>query len=76
MKNVLESRLFGIDRDSTLIEKALLNQAVNQTNRVLLLRILAKVEKIDIEKLAKESVEMDVDNLNKQVDEMQKFVIG
>jgi hypothetical protein len=75
MDNVLESGLFGIDRDRTLVEKALINHAVNQTNRVLLLRILSKIEGSSMIDILNESSEMDKSNLLKQVDEIPKFVM-
>ena len=75
MENVLESGLFGIDRDRTLVEKALINHAVNQTNRVLLLRILSRFDGSSMIDLLNESSEMDKSNLLKQVDEIPKFVM-
>jgi hypothetical protein len=75
MESVLESGLFGIDRDRTLVEKALINHAVNQTNRVLLLRILSAVDGSSMIDLLNESFEMDQKNLAVQVDELPKFVM-
>lgn len=75
MENVLESGLFGIDRDRTLVEKALINHAVNQTNRVLLLRILSAIDGSSMIDLLNESFEMDQKNLAVQVDELPKFVM-
>ena len=75
MENVLESGLFGIDRDRTLVEKALINHAVNQTNRVLILRILSKIDGSSIIDLLNESYEMDKSNLLTQVDEIPKYVM-
>ena len=75
MDNVLESGLFGVDRDRTLVEKALINHAVNQTNRVLLLRILSRFDGSSMIDLLNESSEMDKSNLLKQVDEIPKFVM-
>lgn len=75
MENVLESGLFGVDRDRTLVEKALINHAVNQTNRVLLLRILSKVDRCSIVDLMNEASEMDQKNLSRQVDELPKYVM-
>jgi hypothetical protein len=75
MDSVLESGLFGVDRDRTLVEKALINHAVNQTNRVLLLRILSAVDGSSMIDLLNESFEMDQKNLSVQVDELPKFVM-
>lgn len=75
MENVLESGLFGVDRDRTLLEKALINHAVNQTNRVLLLKILSSIDGSSMIDLLNESFEMDKKNLSVQVDELPKFVM-
>ena len=75
MDNVLESGLFGVDRDRTLLEKALINHAINQTNRVLLLKILSAIQGTSFADLANESHQMDMDYLSKQMDELQKYVI-
>ena len=75
MENVLESGLFGVDRDRTLLEKALINHAVNQTNRVILLKILSTVEGSSMTDLLNDSFEMDKKHLSAQVDELPKFVM-
>lgn len=75
MQNVLETGLFGVDRDRTLVEKCLINHAVNQTNRVLLLRILSRLEGCSLIDLMNESSKMDADYLSKQVDELEKYVM-
>jgi hypothetical protein len=74
MDNVLESGLFGVDRDRTLLEKAIINHAVNQTNRVIL-KILSTVEGSSMTDLLNDSFEMDKKHLSAQVDELPKFVM-
>jgi hypothetical protein len=74
MDNLLDSQLFGIDKDSTLIEKALINHAVNQTNRMILLRMLSKVENVCIDALIEEFSKMDVQNLETELNRIDKYV--
>jgi hypothetical protein len=71
---LLETGLFGIDRDSTLIEKAIINHACNQTNRMLLVRILAKMENVSIQSLIDESHQMDMTNITNEIDGIKKYV--
>lgn len=75
VSELLDSGLFGIDRDSTLLEKSLINQAVNQTNRVLLIRILSRLEGCSNTDLLNECSSMDTDNLKRELERMQKFPI-
>lgn len=75
MQSILDTGLFGVDRDRTLLEKSLINEAVNQTNRVLLLRILSRIEGCSMIDLMNEASEMDKNHLSKQVDALEKYVM-
>jgi len=70
---LLGSGAIGIDAKRFILDQTSINSAMLQTNRILLCRILSKLEKVSPDQLLEESSVMDELNLVALIDGAEKF---
>ena len=73
LQHLIDAGLIGIDSGNFVVDQSALLSAMEKTDRLLLLRILAKVEKVDITTLLNESIDLDTKHLSDLLDSLPKY---
>lgn len=69
---MLNSGVIGIDGDSFVFNQTAILSAMSKTDRQLLVRILAKVSKLDAGQLLQESIQSDIQYLTELMESTSK----
>lgn len=75
LKNLLSENVLGVDCNRFVLDQTTLIAAMQRTDRVLMLRILSKIENRPLESLIEESGELDKKHLIQIVSDAEKFVM-
>lgn len=75
LKNLLSENVIGVDGNRFLLDQTTLIAAMQRTDRVMMLRILSKIENRPLESLINESGELDKKHLIQIVSDAEKFVM-
>lgn len=74
LNELLNSGSIGIDKDRFLVDQTTLISAMKRTDRIFLLRILSKVEKVSFDELLDQSLECDSQHIIQIMNDAEKFV--
>lgn len=74
LDNLLQSGLIGINSGQFILNQTAILSAMAKTDRELLVRILAKVDKLDAGQLLQQTIDQDMRNLTEIMNISEKVV--
>lgn len=74
MDDLLSDEVLGIDAHQFIIDHVAELSAKSTTDRLLLIRILSKIENVSTSSLLDETFKMDAENLERLLNDQPKFI--